>query len=144
MTKPLSSQLSSQTLRLLILLLLKGANNGTQNTIWRNCPANFLALFFDPMDGVFKWDVISGVCEEVYDYEGNASDESLIQLTMFRVPLAAVMDQSVLQFPKLRFFWIFQHFYLFGESLFLWSTQGKGIESRSIRRLPTLPRLLVS
>ena len=55
------------------------------------------------MDGVFKWDVISGVCEEVYDYEGNASDESLIQLTMFRVPLAAVMDQSVLQFPKLRF-----------------------------------------
>ena len=103
MTKPLSSQLSSQTLRLLILLLLKGANNGTQNSIWRNCPANFLALFFDPMDGMFKWDVISEVCEEVYDYEGNASDESLIQLTMFRVRLAAVMDQSVLQFPKLRF-----------------------------------------
>ena len=36
----------------------------------------FLALFFDPMDGVFKWDVISGVCEEVYNYEGNASDDS--------------------------------------------------------------------
>ena len=27
-----------------------------------------------------------------------------LQLTMFRAPLAVVMDQSVLQFPKLRFF----------------------------------------
>ena len=36
----------------------------------------FLALFFDPMDGEFKCDVISGVFEEVYDYSGNEDDES--------------------------------------------------------------------
>jgi len=36
----------------------------------------FLALFFDPMDGEFKWDVVSGVCEEVYNYSGNENDES--------------------------------------------------------------------
>ena len=35
----------------------------------------FLALFFDPMDGEFKWDVVSGVCEEVYNYSGNENDE---------------------------------------------------------------------
>ena len=36
----------------------------------------FLALFFDPMDVEFKWDVVSGVCEEVYNYSGNENDES--------------------------------------------------------------------
>ena len=104
----------------------------------------FLALFFDPMDGVFKWDVISGVCEEVYDYEGNASDDSFTPIDDVQGAFSCGDGSISITVPKIAILLDIQTLLFNWGITFLWSTLGKWNESRSMRRLPTLPRLLVS
>jgi len=36
----------------------------------------FLALFYNFMEMEFNWDIVSGVCEEVYTYDNGAGEES--------------------------------------------------------------------
>ena len=42
----------------------------------------FIAIFFDFREMEFKWDMLSGVCEEVYTYEGKESNTNQLTKTL--------------------------------------------------------------
>ena len=42
----------------------------------------FIAIFFDFREMEFKWDMLSGGCEEVYTYEGKESNTNQLTKTL--------------------------------------------------------------